>query len=176
MGTRNVVLTEAQSELVDRLVARLLGSGAECVIAAAPIADTLKRAGEGDAVDATIDRAGLWGAQTPQVFRTTALRRAQDAARESGHLKIATDEAWLIERVGETVLLEAAGAPNLKVTEPADLAVAEAQRRIWPARRTLTVHPGVDLELFDPALYPDARASRERLGLSPDARPDMLQG
>jgi glycosyltransferase involved in cell wall biosynthesis len=48
-------------------------------------------------------------------------------------------------------------------------AVADAQRRIWPARRTLTVYPGVDLELFDPALYPDARTSRERLGLSPDA-------
>ena len=48
-------------------------------------------------------------------------------------------------------------------------AVADAQRRIWPARRTLTVHPGVDLELFDPALYPDPRTSRERLGLSPDA-------
>jgi glycosyltransferase involved in cell wall biosynthesis len=47
-------------------------------------------------------------------------------------------------------------------------AVAAAQRRIWPARRTLTVHPGVDLESFDPALYPEARASRERLGLEPD--------
>ena len=48
-------------------------------------------------------------------------------------------------------------------------AVAVAQRRIWPARRTLTVHPGVDLDHFDPALYPDPRTSRERLGLSPDA-------
>jgi glycosyltransferase involved in cell wall biosynthesis len=48
-------------------------------------------------------------------------------------------------------------------------AVAAAQRRIWPKRRTLTVHPGVDLALFDPALYPDPRTARERLGLSPDA-------
>jgi 2-C-methyl-D-erythritol 4-phosphate cytidylyltransferase len=114
------------AELVDRLVARLASSGAECVIAAAPVADTLKREGEEGAVDATIDRTGLWGAQTPQVFRTTALRRAQEAARAAGHLEAATDEAWLIERVGETVLLEPAGSPNLKVTEPADLAVAEA--------------------------------------------------
>jgi 2-C-methyl-D-erythritol 4-phosphate cytidylyltransferase len=113
-------------ELVDRLIARLGSSGAECVIAAAPVADTLKREGEGGSVDATIDRTGLWGAQTPQAFRTVALRRAQEAALASGHLEAATDEAWLIERVGETVLLEPARSPNLKVTEPADLAVAEA--------------------------------------------------
>jgi 2-C-methyl-D-erythritol 4-phosphate cytidylyltransferase len=96
------------------------------VIAATPVADTLKRAGEGGKIEATIDRTGLWGAQTPQVFRTAALRAAQDAARASGHLDSATDEAWLVERADGTVLLEATGVPNLKVTEPADLAVAAA--------------------------------------------------
>jgi 2-C-methyl-D-erythritol 4-phosphate cytidylyltransferase len=114
------------AELIDRLVERLDGSGAEGVIAAAPVADTLKSAGEGGSVQRTVDRSGLWGAQTPQVFRADALRAAQEAARAAGELDAATDEAWLIERAGGTVLLEATGAPNLKVTEAADLAVAEA--------------------------------------------------
>jgi 2-C-methyl-D-erythritol 4-phosphate cytidylyltransferase len=114
------------AELVDRLVGRLTESGAQCVIAAAPVADTLKKAGEGGVVEETIDRTDLWGAQTPQVLRVDALRTAQEAARASGHLELATDEAWLIERVGGPVLLEPTGAPNLKVTGPDDVAVAEA--------------------------------------------------
>lgn len=114
------------AELVDRLATRLLGSAVDCVIAAAPVADTLKEAGEGGEVTATLSRDGLWGAQTPQVFRTEALRRAQDAAGDRGDLERATDEAWLIEQAGGTVLLEPAGIPNLKVTDAVDLAVAEA--------------------------------------------------
>ncbi|MFN8152542.1 MAG: 2-C-methyl-D-erythritol 4-phosphate cytidylyltransferase [Solirubrobacterales bacterium] len=114
------------AELVDRLAARLDGSDADCVIAAAPVADTLKREGEVGAVAGTVSRDGLWGAQTPQLFRVASLRRAQDAARERGDLDQATDEAWLIERAGGTVLLEPTGTPNLKVTDAADLAVAEA--------------------------------------------------
>ena len=114
------------AELVDRLIDRLRRSAAAAVIAAAPVADTLKRAGEGGAVAATVDRDGLWSAQTPQVFRVEALRRAADAARARGDLERATDEAWLIERDGGTVLLEPAGIPNLKVTDAADLAVAAA--------------------------------------------------
>ena len=114
------------AELVDRLTARLAGCDADCVIAAAPVADTLKEAGEGGAVARTLSRDGLWGAQTPQVFRTDALRSAQARARERGELEAATDEAMLIELAGGTVLLEAAGMPNLKVTDAADLAVAEA--------------------------------------------------
>lgn len=114
------------AELIDRLIARLAGDDAACVIAAAPVADTLKEAGEGGAVARTVSRAGLWAAQTPQVFRAGALRAAQASAREEGALAVATDEAALIERAGGTVLLEPVGAPNLKVTEPADLALAEA--------------------------------------------------
>ncbi|MCO5328259.1 MAG: 2-C-methyl-D-erythritol 4-phosphate cytidylyltransferase [Solirubrobacterales bacterium] len=114
------------AELLDRLAVRLRDSDADCVIAAAPVADTLKLEGSGGEVERTVSRAGLWGAQTPQLFRTAALLRAQEAARERGDLEEATDEAWLIERAGGTVLLESTGAPNLKVTDSSDLAVAEA--------------------------------------------------
>ncbi len=67
----------------------------------------------------TLDRSELWGAQTPQVFRTAALRAALTAT------DAATDEAMLIEAAGGKVLLHDPGAPNLKVTTPVDLRVAE---------------------------------------------------
>jgi len=113
-------------ELIDRIVGRLARSEADGVIVAAPVADTLKRAGEGGSIRGTVDRVGLWSAQTPQVFRANVLRDAQRAARESGDLAAATDEAWLLERAGGMVLLEEAEISNLKVTTAADVAIAEA--------------------------------------------------
>lgn len=113
-------------ELIDRVVTRLAASDADGVIAAAPVTDTLKRAGEGDAVTGTLDRVDLWGAQTPQAFRVEALRMAQASVQQEGNLEAATDEAWLIERAGGAVLLEAVAASNLKVTDASDLAAAAA--------------------------------------------------
>jgi 2-C-methyl-D-erythritol 4-phosphate cytidylyltransferase len=74
-------------------------------------------------IERTVDRAGLWGAQTPQVFRTDALRAA--LAGEPGVASTATDEAMMVEAAGGIVLLQATSAPNLKVTTPFDLRVAE---------------------------------------------------
>lgn len=112
-------------QLVEALVAALeADSDAAGVIAAAPITDTVKRTGAGLAVEATLDRAELWGAQTPQVFWTKALRGAlavDDAARDA-----ATDEAMLVEQAGGKVLIHPSGPENLKVTTPHDLRVAEA--------------------------------------------------
>ena len=110
------------AEVVDRVVRRLAESAAEGAIAAAPVADTLKEAGEGATIARTVERAGLWAAQTPQAFRAEALRAAQAA----GDLATATDEASLIELAGGTVLLEEVEAPNLKVTTAADMRVAAA--------------------------------------------------
>jgi 2-C-methyl-D-erythritol 4-phosphate cytidylyltransferase len=66
-------------------------------------------------------RAGLWAAQTPQVFRADALRQAHDA----GGAATATDDAVLIENQGGVVVVEEPPGPNLKVTTPGDLAIAE---------------------------------------------------
>jgi 2-C-methyl-D-erythritol 4-phosphate cytidylyltransferase len=74
-------------------------------------------------VETTLDRSALWGAQTPQVFRTEALREAIGVA--PSHLDPATDEAMLIEGGGGTVLIHPAGPENLKVTTPLDLRLAE---------------------------------------------------
>jgi 2-C-methyl-D-erythritol 4-phosphate cytidylyltransferase len=113
-----------RSELVDAVLDGL--DGAEGAVAAAPVADTLKRAGETMMVGGTVDRGDLWAAQTPQAFWTRSLRRAVDAASAAGVLARATDCATLVEEAGGTVRLVPSLAPNLKVTTPADLAVAEA--------------------------------------------------
>ena len=92
------------------------------------VADTLKRAegagGAEAAVLATEERAGLWRAQTPQMFRYGALCAALDAARAAG--RTPSDEAQALEWQGERPLLLEGAASNLKVTTAADLRLASA--------------------------------------------------
>jgi 2-C-methyl-D-erythritol 4-phosphate cytidylyltransferase len=103
----------------------LESSGADAVIAAAPVSDTIKEVGvDGRTVARTLDRARLWAVQTPQVFRRAALERAlADASDEL--LGAATDDAWLIERAGGAVRVVESTPRNLKITTPTDLRLAE---------------------------------------------------
>jgi 2-C-methyl-D-erythritol 4-phosphate cytidylyltransferase len=71
----------------------------------------------------TIDRGRLWAAQTPQVFRVEALRRALEV--DPARAAAATDEAMLLEAAGGRVLIHPAPPENVKVTTPFDLRVAE---------------------------------------------------
>ncbi len=100
--------------------------GVDGAIAAAPAPDTLKRAGDGGLVAGTVDRAGLWGAQTPQAFWAPALRAAIEQAAAEGRLAQATDCASMLEARGGRVRLVASLEPNLKVTTPADAILAAA--------------------------------------------------
>jgi 2-C-methyl-D-erythritol 4-phosphate cytidylyltransferase len=121
--------------LIDSVLGKLLDRpDADGVIAAAPLADTVKRAREprpakgefprgGPTVAKTESRDHLWAAQTPQAFRTAALREA--FAADPQRVAAATDEAMLIEKAGGKVLIEPAPAWNLKVTTAEDLRVAE---------------------------------------------------
>jgi 2-C-methyl-D-erythritol 4-phosphate cytidylyltransferase len=110
-------------ELVDACLMVLdADRDAGAVVAAAPITDTVKQVMRGMEVERTLDRSSLWAAQTPQAFRVEALRRAL-ASTEL--LAQATDDAMLLERIGEKVLLHEGPAWNLKVTYPADLRIAE---------------------------------------------------
>lgn len=94
-------------------------------ILAVPIGDTLKRAAtDGEHIGATVDRAGLWGAQTPQMFRFALLERALTVAVESG--RHVTDEAAAIEALGKQPRLVEGSVRNIKVTRAADLELAEA--------------------------------------------------
>ncbi len=115
----------ASPALFERTLAELQRSGADAVIAAVPVSDTIKEVGgDGRTVVRTLDRSSLWAVQTPQVFRRHALERAFSEASEEV-LAIATDDAWLIERAGGTVRLVPSEPGNVKVTSPPDLDLAE---------------------------------------------------
>ncbi len=130
-AARPLVMPELIDELVIKLASRPDAAG---VIAAAPLTDTVKRAREprpakgeiargGPTVAQTVSRDHLWAAQTPQVFRTEALREA--LATDPGRIAAATDEAMLVEQAGGKVLIHPAPPENLKVTTELDLRVAE---------------------------------------------------
>jgi len=93
-------------------------------LAAVPVRDTIKSAGEGQMVAATVDRTLLWQAQTPQVVRFDLLRRAYAACDVDGF--VGTDEASLIEHLGHPVRLVEGSERNIKITRPEDLQIAEA--------------------------------------------------
>jgi 2-C-methyl-D-erythritol 4-phosphate cytidylyltransferase len=91
---------------------------------ATPAADTLKRADGSHQVQQTVDRAGLWRALTPQMFRYGRLCEALDRAHAAG--RNPTDEAQAIEWLGDAPRLIEGAAANLKITSAADLAIAAA--------------------------------------------------
>lgn len=112
------------SGLIDEIVGRLdRDAEAMGVVAAAPVSDTIKEASVSRRVLRTPDRSRLWAAQTPQAFRTDALRDALAAGGEE--LEKATDDAMLVERLGGEVLIHNSSPENLKVTTPLDLKLAE---------------------------------------------------
>lgn len=90
-------------------------------ILASPVTATLKRVVDGK-VAATASRDGLWGAQTPQVFEKSLFERAN---REAGN-EVVTDDAQLIENLGEPVTVVEGSSQNLKITTKEDLALAAA--------------------------------------------------
>ena len=95
-------------------------------IAGLPAVDTIKqvdRAAEGALITATIPRERVVQAQTPQGFRYELIRRAFDSALADGFT--GTDEASLVERVGESVWVVMGSARNIKITTPADMELAE---------------------------------------------------
>ena len=98
---------------------------------ALPLADTVKRAAGGRAAG-TMDRAGLWRAQTPQLFPFAALRQALARARQAGEQP--TDEAAAMEACGHRPKLIEGSPDNFKLTRPADLARAERILREDPDR------------------------------------------
>jgi 2-C-methyl-D-erythritol 2,4-cyclodiphosphate synthase/2-C-methyl-D-erythritol 4-phosphate cytidylyltransferase len=115
-GARPLATPDLVCRCVESAIAR--GSG----VAAVPVTDTLKRATEGGRVEGTVDRASLWAMQTPQVFGYAALVRAHEQALGEGCQ--VTDDAAVIEALGEPVWLVQGEETNIKVTTPEDLALA----------------------------------------------------
>jgi 2-C-methyl-D-erythritol 4-phosphate cytidylyltransferase len=109
-------------DLVGRVVAAAKG-GADGVVPAVPVSDTIKVA-ENGSVSATLDRAKLRAVQTPQAFRLDLLREVYAAPEE--RLCAATDDASLVEDAGGRVAVVAGERTNIKLTSPDDLVLAEA--------------------------------------------------
>ena len=110
-------------ELVETTLAAIEDDGIDAAVAATPVTDTIKQADGQGVVARTLQRAGLWAVQTPQVFRRGALERALDVPDDV--LAQATDDAWLVERAGGRVVVVPAPRENLKVTTALDLELAE---------------------------------------------------
>jgi 2-C-methyl-D-erythritol 4-phosphate cytidylyltransferase len=117
-AARPCVLREDVERLRDTLVDDPVGG-----LLARPVAETVKRAGIDDRALETLDRTGLWLAQTPQMFRYQVLL---DALREAVKRGVAvTDEAAAVEHSGLQPKLVVGAATNIKITQPEDLAIAE---------------------------------------------------
>jgi 2-C-methyl-D-erythritol 4-phosphate cytidylyltransferase len=107
------------SDVIERVIAPL-GEGWDGAVPALPIADTLKRAGDGGAVAETVSRDGLYGVQTPQAFVTETLRSALASPVDD-----ASDCARFVEAAGGRILLVPGDPQLVKVTTTADLAFVE---------------------------------------------------
>jgi 2-C-methyl-D-erythritol 4-phosphate cytidylyltransferase len=109
------------STVIDRVLAALV-DGADAVIPARPITDTVKRVDASGAVVETIDRSALRAVQTPQGFRRSVLA----AAHDFGSRTLATDDAALVEAQGGRVVVVDGADESFKITRPWDLVLAEA--------------------------------------------------
>ncbi|MEN6336699.1 MAG: 2-C-methyl-D-erythritol 4-phosphate cytidylyltransferase [Phycisphaerales bacterium] len=112
----------ATEQLIADVIAKAAETGA--AIPAAPVTATIKQVKDGEIVK-TVNRAGLFEAQTPQVFDVALLRKAY-ANLPNVDKSAVTDDAYLVEAIGHKVSIVESDSSNLKITRPSDIAIAEA--------------------------------------------------
>lgn len=128
-GDDVVLVHDAVRPFVDDEIIAEVVRGVEkhgAAIAGMPAVDTIKqveRVAEGAIITSTIPRERVVQAQTPQGFRYELIKRAFDSAAADGFM--GTDEASLVERLGESVWVVMGSPRNIKITTPADLQLAE---------------------------------------------------
>jgi 2-C-methyl-D-erythritol 4-phosphate cytidylyltransferase len=129
------------AELVDAVFNAAIEHGA--ALLALPVADTLKRVGPDRRTIETVPRAGLYAAQTPQVFRRDLLERAHaNRGRIAGAI---TDDAQLVEALGHPCAIVEGSPMNLKITTQDDLRLAAAILKARPEpARDAPAHPFAD--------------------------------
>ena len=93
-----------------------------------PAFDTVKKVNATNEITQTLKRDKLWLAQTPQAFQLKLIIKAHEAAKQEGF--IATDDASLVERLGEIVKIIPGNRGNIKITNQEDLKLAQALFRI----------------------------------------------
>jgi 2-C-methyl-D-erythritol 4-phosphate cytidylyltransferase/2-C-methyl-D-erythritol 2,4-cyclodiphosphate synthase len=130
------------ADIIDRTLAAL-----DATVVAIPVADTIKRADGSGRVAGTVERAGLWRAQTPQGFRYGDILAAHRALAARG-ADAMTDDAGVAEAAGMAVAIVQGREDNLKITTPEDLRRAERMLQARPPEyRTAT---GYDVHRFAP--------------------------
>jgi 2-C-methyl-D-erythritol 4-phosphate cytidylyltransferase len=116
----------------------------DAAILAIPVSGTLKRVA-GNQIEETVSRANLWEAQTPQVFRRTLLL---EAYAKRGDF-VATDDAQLVERIGQRVTIVPGSPINLKITTREDLRLAEHALGAMPKPKFKNpAHPFADDDMW----------------------------
>lgn len=108
--------------MIEEVVSKACAKGA--AIIALPMKDTVKQVTPDHVIERTVDRTGLWLAQTPQAFRRDWLLSAHRKAHGEGVR--ATDDAYLMEWCGYPVSVVEGSGENIKVTRPEDMAIGEA--------------------------------------------------
>jgi 2-C-methyl-D-erythritol 4-phosphate cytidylyltransferase / 2-C-methyl-D-erythritol 2,4-cyclodiphosphate synthase len=146
LAPERVLIHDAARPFLDSgLIARVVDAldTDDGAIPALPVTDTVKRADAGR-VSATLDRAGLWRAQTPQGFRFAAILAAHRAAHGSD----LPDDAAVAERAGMSVRLVAGAEENFKVTTAEDL--SRAERALSLGGADIRTGQGFDVHPFGP--------------------------
>ncbi|RNA66144.1 2-C-methyl-D-erythritol 4-phosphate cytidylyltransferase [Alteribacter keqinensis] len=106
---------------IQKLVRSAVQDGA--AIIAVPVKDTVKQVEQGEVTN-TVDRSSLWAVQTPQAFRLSGILKAHKRAERDGFS--GTDDASLVEWIGERVRVVEGDYQNIKLTTPEDMWFAEA--------------------------------------------------
>ena len=115
-------------ELIDASVAAAGKSGA--AIPACPVAATIKQVKD-YTITRTVDRKGLYEAQTPQVFQASLLKRAYENLNNIDRSKV-SDDSQLVEALDHKVTIVEADSSNIKITRQSDIAIAEAILKSQP--------------------------------------------
>lgn len=106
---------------VSKLIESAMETGAS--VLAVPVKDTIKKVSNGMVVE-TVERSSLWAIQTPQAFRISLLQKAHQFALSKSYL--GTDDASLVEYMGEKVAIVEGDYHNIKLTTPEDIQFANA--------------------------------------------------
>jgi 2-C-methyl-D-erythritol 4-phosphate cytidylyltransferase len=132
-------------EMLDDVLMKAVETGA--AILATKVTDTLKKVGAGNVIEATQPREALWAAQTPQVFRKKLLTDAH--ARWDRSKGAPTDDAMMVEALGEKVTVVECDWTNMKITTAADLRLAAAIIKSRPKPKDAAgFHPFGDEQMW----------------------------
>lgn len=143
-GARPFVSQDVVNASIDAIV-----TGHLAAIAAVPVSDTLKRAdGESGAILGTVERNGLYAAQTPQAFRYSDILAAHEAAAREGRISF-TDDAAVAEWAGLQVVITPGETGNIKITTAEDLRRLDNAAREQNMEMETRVATAYDVHAFE---------------------------